>query len=64
MGNYVLRADEELVIQDHIRLSILGVEEDEVILGITAEPNHERGAETLQWRIRQMAASASLVHDN
>jgi hypothetical protein len=64
MQDYALRVGEELVIHGHIRLSILAVEEDEVFLGITAEPNDERGEQVRQWRLRLKAASALLAHDN
>jgi hypothetical protein len=64
MQDYPLRAGEELVIHDHIRLSILAVEEDEVFLDITAELSDERGSEARRWRLRLVAASAPLPHDN
>jgi hypothetical protein len=64
MQEYALRVGEELVIHDHIRLSILAVEEDEVFLGITTDPSDERGSEVCQWRLWLVAASAPLPHDN
>ena len=50
MKDHVLRVGEELVIQGHIRLTVLAVEEDEVVLGITAEPNGVPGPVACQWR--------------
>jgi hypothetical protein len=64
MQDYALRVGEELLIDGHIRLSIMAVEEDEVFLGVTTDPNDERGLEFRQWRLRLMAASAPLPHDN
>jgi hypothetical protein len=64
MQEYALRVGEELVIHNHIRLSIPAVEEDEVFLGITTDPNDERGSEARRWRLRLVAASAPLPHDN
>jgi hypothetical protein len=64
MQEYALRVGEELVIHHHIRLSILAVEEDEVLLGITSDPNDERGSEVRQWRLRLVAASAPTAHDS
>ena len=43
MQDHSLRVGDALVIQDHIRLTILAVEEDEVSLGITAEPKSVPG---------------------
>jgi len=64
MQDYALRVGEELLIHNHIRLSILAVEEDEVLLGIAAEPNDGGGAETRPWRLRLMAVPPQLAHDN
>jgi hypothetical protein len=64
MQDYVLQVGEELVIHNHIRLAILAVEEDEVFLGITAEPNGQRAPDARQWRLRVMAALAPLPHGN
>jgi hypothetical protein len=64
MQEYALRAGEELVIHSHISLSILAIEEDEVILGITADPNVERELEALQGRLRLVATAAPLSHDS
>jgi sRNA-binding carbon storage regulator CsrA len=38
MQDHTLQVGEELVIQGHIRLTILAVDQDEVLLGITAIP--------------------------
>jgi hypothetical protein len=39
MQDHALRVGEELVLPGHIRLTILAIEGDEVVLGITAETN-------------------------
>jgi hypothetical protein len=39
MQDHALRVGEELVIQGHIRLTVLAVEEDKVVFGIIDEPN-------------------------
>ena len=67
MRDHALRVGEELVIQDHIRLTILAVEQDEVILGITAitaEPNGVPGPMARPCRLRPMAVPAPLPSDN
>ena len=64
MQDHSLRVGDELVIQDHICLTILAVEEDEVILGITAEPNGVPGPMARPWRLRPMAVPAPLPSDN
>ena len=64
MQDYSLRVGEELVIQDHIRLTILAVEEDEVSLGITAEPNSVPGPVARPCQLRPMAVPAPLPSDN
>jgi hypothetical protein len=64
MQEYTLRAGEELVIHSHINLSVLAIEEDEVVLGITTDPEDERGPETLSWRLRLVATSTPLPPDN
>jgi hypothetical protein len=55
---------DELVIQDHIRLTILAVEEDEVSLGITAEPKSVPSPVARPCRLRPMAVPAPLPSDN
>jgi hypothetical protein len=55
---------EELVIQGHIRLTILAVEENAVVLGITAELNGGRGPVARQRRPRLPAVPVPLPHDN
>ena len=42
MQDHTLRVGEELVIQGHVRMTILAVDQDEVLLGITAEPKDGR----------------------
>jgi hypothetical protein len=67
MQDHSLRVGDELVIQDHIRLTILAVEEDEVFLGITAitaELNCVPGPMARPWRLRLMAVPAPLPSDN
>jgi hypothetical protein len=64
MQDYVLRVGEELLIHGNIRLSILAVEEDEVFLGITTNPNDERGPEVRPSKLRVMDVPAPLAHDN
>jgi hypothetical protein len=59
MQDHTLRVGEELVIQGHVRLTILAVDQDEVLLGITAEPNGVQNQVIRQWRIRLMAVQAS-----
>ena len=64
MNDHVLRVGEELVIPGHIRLTILAVEEDKVVLGITAEPNHVRGPVDRQRRPRLTAVPLPPPNDN
>ena len=42
MQDHTLSVGEELVIQGHVRLTILGVEQGKVIFGITSERNAMR----------------------
>jgi hypothetical protein len=64
MQEYALRVGEELVIHNHIRLTILAIEEDEVIVGVTTDLSDERGSELRQWRLRLMATATALPHNN
>jgi hypothetical protein len=64
MQDHSLRVGEQLVIEDHIRLTILGLEEDEVFLGITAEANGVPGPAARPWRLRLMAVTEPLPSDN
>jgi hypothetical protein len=64
MLDHTLRVGEELIIQDHIRLTILAVDEDEVFLGITAEPNDMRGPVVSQWRDWLTTAPVPMSNDN
>jgi hypothetical protein len=64
MQDHALRVGEELVIPGHIRLTILAVEEGKVVLGITAEPNHVRGALDRQRRPRLTAVPLPPPNDN
>jgi hypothetical protein len=64
MQDYVLRVGEKLVIEGYLHLTILAVEEDEAVLGITDEANGERGPEACPWRPRLVAVPAPLPSDN
>ena len=59
MLDHTLRVGEELVIGGRVRLTILAVDEVEVLLGITAEPNGVQRPVIRQWRIRLVAVPAS-----
>jgi hypothetical protein len=59
MLDHTLCVGEELVIGGHSRLTILAVDRDEVVLGITAEPNGVQGPVIRQWRSRLVAVPAS-----
>ena len=64
MQNYALRVGEELVLQGHARLTILAVEENEVVLGITAEPDGRRGPAARPWRPRPAVVPVPFPNDN
>jgi hypothetical protein len=64
MQDHTLRVGDELVIQGHIRLTILAVDEDEVFLGITTEPNGAQGPVIRPERLRLMAVPVPLPNDN
>jgi hypothetical protein len=64
MRYHALRVGDELVIQGHVRLTILAVEEGRVVLGITAEPNGVRGPVARQRRPRLAAVPVPLPSDN
>ena len=64
MNDHALRVGEELVIPGHIRLTILAVEEDKVVLGITVEPNGVRSPVVRQWRSRLAAVPVPSSSDN
>lgn len=64
MQDHTLRLGEELVIQGHIRLTILAIDEDEVSLGITADSNGAQGPEIRQLSIRLMAVPLPLANNN
>jgi hypothetical protein len=49
MQDHALTVGEELVIHGLVRLAILAVEDDKVVLGITAEPNDVPGPVGRQW---------------
>jgi hypothetical protein len=49
MRDHALGVGDELVIQGHIRLTILAVEAGEVVLGITAEADGARGPVARPW---------------
>jgi hypothetical protein len=64
MQDHTLRVGEELVIQGHVRVTILAVDQDEVLLGITAEPNSVRGPVAGQQRDWLTAEPVPLANDN
>lgn len=64
MQDHALQVGEELVIQGHVRLTILAVDGDEIILGITAEPNDVQGLVIRQLRRKLMAVPVPLSDDN
>ncbi|HEY7310199.1 MAG TPA: hypothetical protein VH643_12625 [Gemmataceae bacterium] len=64
MQDHLLRVGEELVIQGHVRLTILAVEADKVVFGITAEPNSVRGPVARPWRPRRAVVPVPLPNDN
>ena len=49
MQDHALGVGDELVIQGHIRLTVLAVEGDEVVLGITDEADGVRGPVARPW---------------
>ena len=55
---------EELVIQDRIRLTMLAVDEDEVVLAVNTEPKSVQGPVIRQLRLKQMAVPVPLSDDN
>jgi hypothetical protein len=58
MQEQALRVGEELVIEGHIRLTILAVEEGEVLLGLSAdESDGVRGPAARQGRPRRVPVS-------
>jgi hypothetical protein len=64
MQDHALRVGEELVIPGHVRLTILAVEEDEVVLGITAEPDGVPDPVARPWRPRLAAVPVPWPNDN
>jgi hypothetical protein len=64
MQDYVLRVGEELVMEGYIYLTILAVEEDKAVLGISDEPNGDRGPEACPGRPRLVVVPAPLPSDN
>jgi hypothetical protein len=64
MQDHALRVGEELVIQGHARLTILAVEENGVVLGITAEPDGVRGPAARPWRPPLAAVPVPLPNNN
>ena len=64
MQDHALRVGEELVIQGHARLTILAVEDNEVVLGITAEPDGVRGPAARPWRPRLAVVPVPFPNDN
>jgi hypothetical protein len=63
MQEHALRVGDELVIQGHVRLTVLAVEGDEVLLGITGQADDVRGQVAGQWRPTLTAVPAPLPHD-
>jgi hypothetical protein len=63
MQEHALRVGDELVIQGHVRLTVLAVEGDEVVLGITGEASGVRGPAASRWRRTLMAVPAPLPND-
>jgi hypothetical protein len=65
MQDHALQVGEELVIEGHIRLNILAIEEGKVQFGIrTAEPSGVRGPVARQRRPRMSAVPVPLPSDN
>ena len=64
MQDHTLQVGEVLVIQGLVRLTILAVDQDEVLLGITADPNCVRGSVARQLRDWLTAESVLLSNDN
>jgi hypothetical protein len=64
MRDHALRVGDELVIQGHIRLTVLAVEEGEVFLGITAEPDGAPGPVARPGRLRLAAVRAPVPDGN
>lgn len=64
MQDHTLRVGEELIIADHIRLTILAVEEGKVVLGLTAEPTAVRGPLAHPWRDWLTAVPVPISNDN
>ena len=63
MQDHALRVGEELVLQGHARLTILAVEDNEVVLGITAEPDGVRGPAARPWRPRLAVVPVPFPND-
>ncbi len=64
MQDHALQVGEELVIQGHVRLTILAVEEDKVVFSITAEPNSLLDRVANQWRDWLTAVPVPMSNDN
>jgi sRNA-binding carbon storage regulator CsrA len=64
MQDHTLQVGEELVIQGQVRLTILAVDQDEVLLGITAEPNSVQGTVARQKRAWLTAKPVPSANDN
>ena len=64
MLDHALRVGDELVIQGYARLTILAVEEDDVVLGITTDPNGVPSRVDRQERPPLAAAPLPLLSDN
>ena len=64
MLDHALRVGDELVIQGYARLTILAVEEDDVVLGITTDPNGVPSPVDRQERPPLAAVPLPLLGDN
>jgi hypothetical protein len=64
MQDHALQVGDELVIGNHARLTILAVEEDEVVLGIITELKGARDPVDRQWRTPLVAVPVSLLSNN
>jgi hypothetical protein len=64
MQDKALRVGEQLVIQGYICLTILDVEEDEVVLGITTDPNGVHSRVDCQLRPPLATVPPPLPSDN
>jgi hypothetical protein len=64
MQDHALRVGEQLVIQDHVCLTILAVENGKVVLGITPERNGVPCPVDCPWQPRLAAVPRAMPSDN